>query len=52
MASRAKSTAKSTTRTLSIKKDPIKDLTPSGKGKNVKAGRLPETKGCPYLPPK
>lgn len=52
MASPAKSTAKSPARKLSIKKDPVKDLAPAGRGKSVRGGKLPETKGCPYLPPR
>lgn len=36
-------------RKLKLSKETLKDLAPGTRAQNVKAGRLPETKGCPYI---
>jgi hypothetical protein len=49
----AHTTAKATTATLKLNKATLKDLAiGSGRERAVKGGKLPETMGCPKLPPK
>ena len=46
-------TAKPADRRPQLNRQTIKDLAVnSGLDRSVKGGKLPETKGCPYLPPR
>ena len=45
--------AKAAARQPQLNRETIKDLSVNrGLDRGVKGGRLPETKGCPYLPPR
>jgi hypothetical protein len=49
----AHTTAKTTAAKLKLNKATLKDLAiGSRRARDVKGGRLPETMGCPKLPPK